>query len=43
MLGLWGEAVILKMDDGRRVSVNLLNLRSESRIQAREIAKKLEA
>ncbi|MDB4676600.1 hypothetical protein OAF09_00070 [bacterium] len=42
MLGLWGEAVILKMDDGRRVSVNLLNLRSESRIQAREIAKKLE-
>jgi len=42
MLGLWGDSVILQMDDGRRVAVNLLDLRSESRIQAKEIAKQLE-
>ena len=42
MLGLWGDSVILQMDDGRRVSVNLLDLRSESRIQAKKIAQQLE-
>ena len=42
MLGLWNDSVILQMDDGRRVSVNLLDLRSESRIQAKEIARRLE-
>lgn len=42
MIGLWADSVILEMDDGRRVAVNLLDLRSESRIQAKQIAKQLE-
>ncbi|MGC6444360.1 MAG: hypothetical protein ACON4H_17035 [Rubripirellula sp.] len=41
MLGLWGDSVILQMDDGRRVSVNQLDLKAESRIQATKIAERL--
>ena len=42
MLGLWSDSVILQMDDGRRVAVKLLDLKAESRIQAKQIAKQLE-
>lgn len=43
MIGLWGESVILELNNGRRVSVKLLDLRSESRIQAQELARKLDS
>ncbi|WP_146523441.1 hypothetical protein [Stieleria varia] len=40
MIGLWGDSVVLQLDGGRRVTVNLLNLQAESRIQAQELARK---
>ncbi|WP_146402061.1 hypothetical protein [Planctomycetes bacterium CA13] len=40
LLGVWENNAILRMPDGRRVSVELNNLRSESRIQAQNLAKK---
>jgi hypothetical protein len=42
MIGLWGDSVILELSNGRRVSVKLLDLRSESRIQAQQLARKLD-
>ena len=42
MIGLWGESVVLELAGGRRVTVKLLDLRSESRIQAKELAKTLD-
>lgn len=41
MVGLWDENVILELSGGRRVSIKLDALRSESRIQAQELAKRL--
>lgn len=41
MIGLWNGSVVLELSGGRRVSVKLENLRSESRIQARELAERL--
>lgn len=41
MIGLWDEKVVLQLSNGRRVAVPLMSLRSESRIQAQELAKKL--
>ncbi|KAA1262545.1 hypothetical protein LF1_51110 [Rubripirellula obstinata] len=43
MVGLWGDNVLLELGNGRRVSVNLNSLRSDSRIQARRLAKELTA
>ena len=43
MIGLWGESVILELSNGRRVSVKLLDLRSESRIQAQQLARELDS
>ena len=42
MIGLWGDSVILEMSNGKRVSVKLSDLRSESRIQAQELARELD-
>jgi hypothetical protein len=42
MVGLWGDSVILELLGGKRVAVKLADLRSESRIQARKLAQKLE-
>ena len=41
MIGLWDEKVLLQLSNGRRVSVPLMSLRSESRIQAQELSRKL--
>lgn len=41
MVGLWDGNVILRLGSGRRVSVKLNDLRSESRIQAQELAERL--
>ena len=38
MVGLWGDSVVLEMEDGRRVTVGLSNLIAESRIQAKTLA-----
>lgn len=42
LIGVWGENVILELTNGRRVSVKLDTLRSESRIQAQELGRKLD-
>ncbi|MEE2938297.1 MAG: SHD1 domain-containing protein [Planctomycetota bacterium] len=42
MIGLWDGKVLLQLANGRRVSVPLMSLRSESRIQAEELSRKLE-
>ncbi len=42
LVGLWGGNVILELSNGRRVSVKLNDLRSESRIQAQELARSLD-
>jgi hypothetical protein len=42
MVGLWGDTVVLELTSGKRVSVKLDSLRSESRIQARRMAKKMD-
>ncbi|MGB7323783.1 MAG: hypothetical protein WBD31_02855 [Rubripirellula sp.] len=39
MVGLWGDSVILEMLNGKRISVKLDALRSESRIQAQDLAR----
>ena len=39
MVGMWADNVVLKMSDGRRVTVKLGDLRSESRIQAAALSK----
>ena len=39
LLGIWEENAILLLGDGRRVSVALTNLRSDSRIQAQKLAR----
>lgn len=41
MIGLWGGNVILELGNGRRISVQLDQLRSESRIQAQNMAGEL--
>ncbi|MGB0596028.1 MAG: SHD1 domain-containing protein [Rubripirellula sp.] len=41
MIGLWDGKVLLQLANGRRVSVPLMSLRSESRIQAEELSRKL--
>lgn len=38
MIGLWGDSVVLELSNGRRIAVKLSDLRSESRIQAQELA-----
>lgn len=43
MVGLWGDSVVLLLNSGRRVSVKLDDLRSESRIQAQKLAKELDS
>lgn len=43
MIGLWDGKVVLQLANGRRVAVPLMSLRSESRIQAQEIAQRLES
>ncbi len=42
LLGLWEDNAVLKLKDGRRVSVPLSNLISESRIHAKKVAQTLE-
>lgn len=42
MVGLWGDTVVLELTGGQRVSVKMDSLRSDSRIQARRLAKKME-
>ncbi|MGI9472349.1 MAG: hypothetical protein ACR2NZ_12480 [Rubripirellula sp.] len=42
MIGLWGDSVILEMSGGKRVSVKLNDLRSESRIQAQELSREID-
>ena len=42
MVGVWGETVVLEMGSKKRVSVELNNLRSDSRIQARQIASRMQ-
>lgn len=42
MVGMWGDNVILELQNGRRVSVNYNSLRSESRIQAQQLKRELE-
>lgn len=39
-IGLWGESVILQLEDQRRVTVNINELVAESRILARELGEK---
>jgi hypothetical protein len=39
MIGLWNDSVVLQLVDGRRVTVSLANLKAESRIQAKNLAK----
>ena len=41
LLGIWQDSAVFEMPDGRRVTVRLSDLRSESRIQAHELAKEL--
>ncbi|MDG2223482.1 MAG: hypothetical protein P8L85_19020 [Rubripirellula sp.] len=41
MIGLWDDKVLLQLANGRRVSVPLMSLRSESRIQAEELSRRL--
>ncbi|MEM8666951.1 MAG: SHD1 domain-containing protein [Planctomycetota bacterium] len=43
MVGLWDDKVVLQLQNGRRVAVPLMSLRSESRIQAQEIARRLDS
>jgi hypothetical protein len=38
LVGLFGDQVVLRMSDGRRVTVKLDQLRAESRIQAKELS-----
>lgn len=42
MVGLWGDTVVLELTGGQRVSVKMDSLRSDSRIQARRLAKKMD-
>ncbi len=42
MLGMWNDSVVLEIDGTRRVTVPLDLLRSESRIQARELWEKIQ-
>ncbi len=39
MIGLWNDSVVLQLADGRRITVSLANLKAESRIQAKNLAK----
>ncbi len=41
MLGTWGETVVLELLNGKRVTVSLSSLRSESRIQAQTLQREL--
>jgi hypothetical protein len=41
MVGMWADNVVLKMIDGRRVTVKLGDLKSESRIQAQALSKQI--
>lgn len=43
MVGLWDGNVILQLGDGRRVTVKMSDLRSESRIQAEALAKGIDS
>ncbi len=42
MVGMWGDSVVLELQNGNRVSVELNSLRSESRIQAQQLAREWE-
>jgi hypothetical protein len=42
LVGIWDGNVVLQLAGGRRVSVKLDNLRSESRIQAQKLARSLD-
>ncbi len=41
MVGMWGDVIVLELGNGRRVSVSVATLRSDSRIQARQIAQRM--
>lgn len=41
MVGMWADNVVLKLSDGRRVTVKLGDLRGESRIQAQALSKEI--
>ena len=41
MIGQWGDTIVLVLNDGRWVSVEMNDLRAESRIQADEISEQL--
>jgi hypothetical protein len=42
LIGLWGNQVLLKLDGGKRLSISMDGLRSDSRIQATNLAASLE-
>lgn len=42
MLGLWGDQLVLRTPDGRRLAVSLANLRGESRLQAQRLQQQIE-
>lgn len=41
MLGMWGDSIVLRMSNGKRVSVKLSSLRGDSRIQANRLNKEI--
>tara|TARA_R110002049_G_scaffold185580_3_gene353803 strand:- start:27298 stop:28530 length:1233 start_codon:yes stop_codon:yes gene_type:complete len=43
MVGLWGDQLVLALQDGRRVTVALNDLRAESRIKAQRLASSSDA
>lgn len=41
MVGMWGDNVVLQLQNGKRVTVNANALKSDSRIQARQLQREL--
>lgn len=41
MVGMWGDNVVLQLQNGKRVTVNANSLKSDSRIQARQLQREL--
>ena len=41
MIGVWGDSIVLQRKDGRRLTIKVSNLRSDSRIQAGKLSKNL--
>lgn len=43
LVGMWGDSVVLQLDGDRRVTVNLMDLKAESRIQAQKLGVELKS